>query len=35
VVNVSTGLDVAKNPSEVIPIAGGFITTKFTAIYLP
>jgi rubrerythrin len=35
VVNVSTGLDVAKNPSEVIPIASGFITTKFTALYLP
>lgn len=35
VVNTSTGLDVAKNPSEVITIADGFITTQFTAIYLP
>ena len=35
VVNVTTGLDVAKKPSEVIPIAAGFITTKFTALYLP
>ncbi|MFT5251917.1 MAG: hypothetical protein ACI87N_000916 [Flavobacteriales bacterium] len=34
VVNVSTGLDVAKNPSEVVPIAKGFITTEFTALYL-
>ena len=35
VVNISTGLDVAKKPSEVLPIAGGFITTDFTATYLP
>ena len=35
VVNVTTGLDVASNPSQVIPIAAGFITTKFTAQYLP
>lgn len=35
VVNVTTGLDVASNPSQVIPIAAGFITTKFTAKYLP
>ena len=35
VVNVTTGLDVAKNPSEVIAIAGGFITTEFSALYLP
>ena len=35
VVNVITGLDVAKNPSEVIAIAGGFITTEFSALYLP
>ena len=34
VVNVTTGLDVASNPSQVIPIAAGFITTKFTAKYL-
>ena len=31
VVSVSTGLDVAKDPSKILPIAGGFITTKFTA----
>ncbi len=35
VVNTTTGLDVAKNPSEVIAIAGGFITTEFSALYLP
>lgn len=35
VVNPTTGLDVAKNPSEVLGIAGGFITTEFTALYLP
>ena len=35
VVDVTTGLDVEKTPSQVIPIAGGFITTKFTAQYLP
>ncbi|MBS7252700.1 ferritin-like domain-containing protein [Flavobacterium branchiicola] len=35
VVNTSTGLDVAKDPSKILPIAGGFITTKFTAQYLP
>ncbi|KQB38270.1 ferritin-like domain-containing protein [Flavobacterium aquidurense] len=35
VINVSTGLDVAKDPSKILPIAGGFITTKFTAKYLP
>ena len=35
VVNPTTGLDVAKNPSEVLAIAGGFITTEFTALYLP
>ncbi|KIO53622.1 ferritin-like domain-containing protein [Flavobacterium hibernum] len=35
VVSVSTGLDVAKDPSKILPIAGGFITTKFTAKYLP
>ena len=35
VVNVTTGLDVAKKPSEIIAIAGGFITTEFSAIYLP
>lgn len=35
VVNPITGLDVAKNPSEVLAIAGGFITTQFSAMYLP
>ena len=35
VVNPTTGLDVAKNPSEVLAIADGFITTEFTAFYLP
>ena len=35
IVNSTTGLDVAKDPSKILPIAGGFITTKFTAKYLP
>lgn len=35
VVNTTTGLDVQKKPSEVIAIAKGFITTAFTALYLP
>jgi len=35
IVNSSTGLDVKMNPSEVLPIAGGFITTAFTAQFLP
>jgi len=35
VVNASTGLDIKRNPSEVLPIAGGFITTDFTAQFLP
>ncbi len=35
IVSPTTGLDVAKNPSEIIAIAGGFITTEFTALYLP
>lgn len=35
VVNVTTGLDVAKKPSEILAVAGGFITTDFTAKYLP
>jgi len=35
VVNTSTGLDVKKKPSEVLAIADGFITTNFTALYLP
>jgi len=35
VVDPTTGLDVKKTPSEVLAIAGGFITTDFTAFYLP
>ena len=35
VIDVTTGLDLAKNPSQVIAIADGFITTPFTAQYLP
>tara|TARA_R110002126_G_scaffold226689_2_gene371410 strand:- start:298 stop:1074 length:777 start_codon:yes stop_codon:yes gene_type:complete len=35
VVDPTTGLDVKKNPSEVLAIADGFITTEFTALYLP
>ncbi|URM36108.1 ferritin-like domain-containing protein [Flavobacterium anhuiense] len=35
IVNMSTGLDDAKDPSKILPIAGGFISTKFTAKYLP
>lgn len=35
IVNVMNGLDTVKSPSEVLPIAGGFITTEFTANFLP
>lgn len=35
VVDPTTGLDVKKNPSEVLAIADDFITTPFTALYLP
>jgi len=35
VVSATTGLDQAKNPSDIVPIAKGFITTDFTAMYLP
>jgi rubrerythrin len=35
IVNSTTGLDVAKDPSKILPIAGSFITTPFTAKYLP
>jgi rubrerythrin len=35
IINTSNGLDVAKNPSDVLDIAGDFITTPFTAKYLP
>lgn len=35
VVDVTSGLDVVKNPSEVIAIADGFIVTPLSARYLP
>ncbi len=35
VVSTANGLDVMKSPSQVLPIAGGFITTAFTAQFLP
>jgi hypothetical protein len=35
VINTTNGLDVVRNPSEVLPIVGGFITTSFTAQFLP
>lgn len=35
IVSPTTGLDVAKNPSQILPVAGGFITTDFTAMFLP
>jgi rubrerythrin len=35
VIDTSTGLDVVKTPSQILPIAGGFITTAFTAQFLP
>ncbi len=35
IVSASNGLDTVKKPSEVLPIAGGFITTDFTATFLP
>lgn len=31
----ANGLDPAKKPSEIAPIAAQFITTEFTAMYLP
>ncbi|UII22009.1 ferritin-like domain-containing protein [Fulvivirga ligni] len=31
----ASGLDTSKAPSEILPIAAGFITTKFTANNLP
>jgi len=34
IVNATTGLDTAKSPAQILPIAGTFITTDFTAIYL-
>ncbi len=35
VVNTTTGLDVAKDPSMILSAAGGFITTEFSAMFLP
>ncbi|WP_309642705.1 ferritin-like domain-containing protein [Flavobacterium sp.] len=35
IVDPITGLDTAKVPSLVIPVADPFITTQFTAMYLP
>lgn len=35
IVSAANGLDVAQNPSQILPVAGGFITTEFTATYLP
>lgn len=35
IVNAMNGLDVQKKPSEIIAAAGGFITTEFTANFLP
>ncbi|WP_166920751.1 ferritin-like domain-containing protein [Flavobacterium poyangense] len=35
IVNATTGLDDAKDPSKILAIAGGFITTEFTAKFLP
>ena len=35
VVTPSTGLDMAKKPSEILPVAAQFITTQFTANKLP
>ena len=34
VVDPITGLDVAKTPAQILDIAGGFITTEFTATFL-
>lgn len=35
IVSAMNGLDTVKTPNEVIPVAKGFITTQFTANYLP
>ncbi|MCY1481367.1 hypothetical protein D3C87_72140 [compost metagenome] len=35
IVSASNGLDAAKNPSQILPVAGSFITTEFSAVYLP
>ena len=34
IVTASNGLDTAKTPAQILPVAGSFITTDFTAIYL-
>ncbi|OYU82363.1 MAG: hypothetical protein CFE23_00775 [Flavobacterium sp. BFFFF1] len=34
VISTSNGLDQAKEPAEILGVAGGFITTEFTANYL-
>lgn len=35
IVSTMNGLDAAKRPSEILTVAGGFITTDFTANFLP
>jgi len=35
IVAPSNGLDAAKKPSAIIPVAAGFISTQFTAQFLP
>lgn len=35
IVNTTNGLDAASNPSQILKVAGGFITTEFSAKYLP
>lgn len=35
IINTTNGLDVASDPSQILKVAGGFITTKFSAKYLP
>lgn len=35
IISTTTGLDQAKDPSAILSVAGGFVTTDFTAKYLP
>lgn len=35
IVSAANGLDTVKTPSQIIPVAKGFITTEFTANFLP
>jgi hypothetical protein len=35
VVNMTTGLDQASNPSTIVPVAKNFVVEDFTAMYLP